>query len=60
MDRADCRSSLMVERKYQRWSRGHQARGQGQDTKKSKVKTKDRPSLERPSLGQGNNYRGQG
>ena len=36
---------------YQRWSRGHKARGPGKDTKKSKAN--DSPSEDKRSSGQG-------
>ena len=37
---------------YQRWSRGHKARGKAKDKKKSKTKAKDSPSEDRLSWGQ--------
>ena len=43
---------LLLVTRYQRWSRGHKARGQGQK-KKSESKAKDSLSEDRPSRGQG-------
>ena len=46
---------LLLVTRYQRWSRGHKARGQGQGQglKKSEAKDKDSLSEDRPSRGQG-------
>ena len=49
-----CRLCLMRNNFYQRWSRGHKARGQGQGhKKKSEAKAKDNLSEDRTSRGQG-------